>query len=1072
MTLNLTVTKQEIDAVAALSKEEIDDLIYQIKTTDPRPFFERVEGNENQIVCPICGSGSHGNKNTGVEVNSVNGAWCFHCFAGEDFNGDLIKVVANENNLSTKGKDFFEVLAICAKFLGISILGSNKNKPVKNPLPPKNPLPKQLKEFNSTLTIKNPAKPFERLEESRNNLPSFIEKQGGAWRGLSVELMHCLKWGTLPDVYFTDVKKKLPAVIIPNDKGGIFARAVNDKSYRNNTPTATTTIFLPDSDSFDVIITEGAINGASILAAISAPKFGIIASGGTSGNKNVLERLQELKASGKNFRVLIAYDNDSNQSGQKAAVNLLKMLIDARFTACTVDITKKADVDLNDVLRGDNGTVILADMVKSAIAIAQEKLEKSAMEISCRADHTQEENFSADSADYFEEVEKQIAADEEEFEKEKAANIEKITSLETFGNETILQPEILKAAAFCKLYAPLDFSRLKNDIRDFGDKHKAQSVNLTDFNGEVKDYIAEISKQDNDLKHRRAVLNAEKKTAKFVATDDFLSKLNIPTPFAIDKNGVYKVSFGQEAQICRAPIVIRRKIISIEDNTFKFVPAYYEGGECCEIPAVTASTISDKRNITTLSNFGFPVTSNNSANLVEFLDALKFANQKVIPVTYSVSRCGWRQFNGKECFIDRRITFNLANDTFDISKIEVDENNFMARQLKTSGNLEEWQKAFDAAYKSPLAIFMTYLAVAPFLLKILGERNFVVYFHGKTRSGKTTALKLATSAVGSEKLMITFDATPKVIPELAANYFDYVLPIDEKQVADAKAKTNFTNVIYALSGEITRLKLDKNSNIRLPKDLRNITLATGETRLYLEGGANSRLLQFQVPNELIDADTCKFIRETIKENYGLPFVHILNIAFSKGNEYLREYFNKIIEHFEKISNGKILPEYCRYIAVGTLGGFLLHWILEGDEEKAFKKSVATAYEVFKFVPTNEEISDTVRYKNFVTSFIARNSAHFKGSDDENPNLEKFGRIDHEKGYLYIIDTTFDDACRKSNVGDPEKIATDLIADGFFVPADTIEKGRSKPRPKVKPRIDPKFSTWCYRIKLETLTNEE
>lgn len=344
--LKSMVTPKEIQAIAALSETELTDLTNRIKATDPRYLFDAVEKNPNQVVCPFCGSGTHGNKNTGVEIRCVDGVWLFHCFAQNDCNGTLLDVVAQANNLSARGKDFLEVLAIAANITGQYILPAD-----------------------STPT-KNPATEFERLDEAKNNLPSFVEKQGGTWRGLSLDTLQRLNCGFLHNVYFPTAEKYLPAVVIPNDLNGVYFRSTVGKFHKNFSPTATTTVYLPDADNFDVIITEGAINAASIFQAVhdttnALPDFGIIASGGTSGNANVLAKLQQLRASGKSVRAIIAYDNDSNRAGTHAAENLSKILSDASFEFCIVDYTKTPDRDVSDLLNANEGTFKLANVVFS-----------------------------------------------------------------------------------------------------------------------------------------------------------------------------------------------------------------------------------------------------------------------------------------------------------------------------------------------------------------------------------------------------------------------------------------------------------------------------------------------------------------------------------------------------------------------------------------------------------------------------------------------------------------------------------------------------------------------------------
>ena len=71
----------------------------------------------------------------------------------------------------------------------------------------------------------------------------------------------------------------------------------------------------------------------------------------------------------------------------------------------------------------------------------------------------------------------------------------------------------------------------------------------------------------------------------------------------------------------------------------------------------------------------------------------------------------------------------------------------------------------------------------------------------------------------------------------------------------------------------------------------------------------------------------------------------------------------------------------------------------------------------------------------------------------------FGKIDTD--YIYIAAKAMQDACNAYKF-DYKKLVDDLIADGFFVPADTLEKGRKAPLATVNKKLG-KVSTRCYRI---------
>ena len=102
---------------------------------------------------------------------------------------------------------------------------------------------------------------------------------------------------------------------------------------------------------------------------------------------------------------------------------------------------------------------------------------------------------------------------------------------------------------------------------------------------------------------------------------------------------------------------------------------------------------------------------------------------------------------------------------------------------------------------------MVDVTIAPILLKVLGERNFLLYICAPIRAGKTTALYLAASAVGDEKMIRSFDATKNGLAGAAADVSDFAFLVDEKQVADSRLKEQFDNLVYALANEIGRTKL-------------------------------------------------------------------------------------------------------------------------------------------------------------------------------------------------------------------------------------------------------------------------
>ena len=644
-------------------------------------------------------------------------------------------------------------------------------------------------------------------------------------------------------------------------------------------------------------------------------------------------------------------------------------------------------------------------------------------------------------------------------EKDKA--LENLRAVKVFDSDTVFSDEIITAGAFARLFDKQAYSNFKREIKLFGDKNRDKKATVNDWVAVVRDKADLISSRRSELSIQRNEILAQIKSFSFVADDDTLASIVFPPEYSISTDGIEKITGESMTTICRRPVIIFSKFFDVEEKNYKLTLAYMTtAGKWKKLPATEAASIFDKNKLIVLSNKGLPVTSVNALNLVDYLDAFHALNENNLPLTYTVPRCGWYTFNGSLFFIDPRKHFSVADEGENFNVV-VDSQSQFAKTLCQVGNLELWKKAYQLAKKSPVARIMVAAAVAPILLKILGERNFLLYIVAPTRAGKTTALYLGASAVGSEKMIRSFDATKNGLAGAAADVSDYAFLIDEKQVADNRLKEQFDNLVYALANGIGRTKLSKDSTLKKLQDWRTIAIMTGETLLLSDnvtGGANTRLLSIKVSKEILSADDCKAIRDIIKENCGLAFPLVINKVFELGFDNLRKWYKEIADSFSK-TYPDLLPDYCRYIAILTLADGLLNSVLGTNNALADAKLCAK--EIFKLIPTVAEISDVTREKRVVRGFIAQNQSRFVGGNVELDRMQAFfGKLD-EPDYTYITAKALQDACNADKF-DYKKLVDDLIADGFFIPSDKIKKGRKTPPATVQKKIG-KVNVECYRI---------
>ena len=667
-----------------------------------------------------------------------------------------------------------------------------------------------------------------------------------------------------------------------------------------------------------------------------------------------------------------------------------------------------------------------------------------------------------------------------DFDKEKSAALEKLDDLEQFDYETVFNEAVITCAAFARIFEPASYSELQHGIRTYAKAHTDKPPFLANFKALVKDRAEELQKKYDEMQARKNKLQANIKTKIFVnANQDTLAELVIPEGYSVSASGIRKLLAESTLLVARRPVIVKSRVIDTETNFFGLVLSYLNAkGKWTDLKPQERGTIFNSRNIVGLSNLGLPVTSVHANLLVDYLDAFHVINELRMPTSYQVPRCGWFERHGSKVFIDPRRDCSIEVDGKHITCAVSDASEF-AKHLTTKGSLDEWKKAYLLAKKSPVARFVVAASVAAPLLDIVHERNFVLYLKAKTRSGKTTALMLGASAIGSEKIIRSFDATKNGLAGAAADVNDFAFLIDEKQVADNRLKENLADLVYALANGIGRTKLNRDSTLKKLQDWRTIVIGSGETDLLPDNatdGADTRLLTVAAPPNFLPANDCRDIRRIIADNYGHALPLVLDKILNTDKDLLIDMSNKMEDTFAAKFD-KHLAEHRRYIAVVTLADALLNSVLFGDtvtlpDGSAGKPSddaVLNAGRIFKLIPTTEDISYADRAKAFVRDFVGENQNCFEGGAKDLEYMTAFyGKIPTDTDtdeFIYITVKALKDACNRAGF-DYRKLVADLIADGFFTPSDTIKKGCKKPLATVQKKIG-RLNADCYRIACDT-----
>ncbi|BEJ48011.1 hypothetical protein Ri1_06100 [Aeromonas dhakensis] len=150
-------------------------------------------------------------------------------------------------------------------------------------------------------------------------------------------------------------------------------------------------------------------------------------------------------------------------------------------------------------------------------------------------------------------------------------------------------------------------------------------------------------------------------------------------------------------------------------------------------------------------------------------------------------------------------------------------------ELRSSGTLEQWQEEIGkVCIGNPLLIFCCGVALSAPLLSSSGVENVIFHLYGDSGSGKSTAMKVATSVLGDELLMRTWLSTANGLAAAAALHHDVPLFLDE--LSQAKAE-DADVAVYSICNGRPKLRSDETGQLAIGESWRTIALSNGEVTL-------------------------------------------------------------------------------------------------------------------------------------------------------------------------------------------------------------------------------------------------
>ena len=306
------VTDQEIAAIKRMDRTQFDELKRRILQASPNSIFGEAKTPKNgieYIICPQCGNGS-GKDATPVDVHFKGDKWLYCCQKGCGFEGDLLSIIAKEENLNLADRnDFCKALAI-----GSNLVGENLYLDCN--IPAQNSHDDDKKEQLPLI--------HDDISSAQNSLHLLPDNQR---RGLSIGTLQHFNCGFLqkwihPQFRVPDYNDYVPPpsrrIIIPtaNHYNAVALdadREATKKQYHKQ-HAGKMELFNPDALNSDfVILVEGEFDAASIWQALG----GKVAVAAVLGVKNWQKTLIPLIKNLPPKKFLILFDHDD--AGKVAA---------------------------------------------------------------------------------------------------------------------------------------------------------------------------------------------------------------------------------------------------------------------------------------------------------------------------------------------------------------------------------------------------------------------------------------------------------------------------------------------------------------------------------------------------------------------------------------------------------------------------------------------------------------------------------------------------------------------------------------------------------------------------------
>lgn len=608
--------------------------------------------------------------------------------------------------------------------------------------------------------------------------------------------------------------------------------------------------------------------------------------------------------------------------------------------------------------------------------------------------------------------------------------------------ETAFEPEVIGALATLRKSEPAEYGKIKAQLKG--------KVNLNDLEAAVK--------KEQLTQNRMHIVEPgeQPQTMELILPDIPFKKMRRPYQWTITAdNGIYQDTKQGPICACPVPVILTKRLHNIDLAEEKVEIAFYRDNSWHYVTAPRA-TVFNRTSLIMLANKGLPVTSESSKHLVRYLADVEAMNKDTLPLVRSTSHMGWvgtRQFiPGLQGEIELDVEDGGASG--------------VAAGYHERGTLAEWVEMTKPLREMPVARLMMAASFAAPMLKILGQRVFILHSWGPSRGGKTAALKAALSVWGEpETIMANFNATKVGLERLASLYSDLPLGIDERQVVGDR-QGFVESLVYLIGLGKGKARGAKGGGLQQFAQWRTIALTTGEEPLSSQsstGGIATRAIEIYgqpIPNEGLAGQ----IHRGAAEHYGTAgplFVRRLLDMMDSDGDALKTDFDALVERIKATDSDKA-SSHISGLALMVLADFYAsRWIYSLDETEALTQALGLATVTLAQLEAAAGMDDATRAMEYLQSWFYANKGRFGSSIFD----ERYGKVETINNLVLILPHVFDQVMEQGGYN-PNRILRDW-AERDWIETETLG---GKRRHKVR-RMDEGARQYFVSVKIGSLFQE-